>query len=251
MTFRVESKGLRGESFADVARRTGEIDGVPVASDATDSEVLALLRAYDGGTISDALDKLLYTSPAITALSVSPATAEIGASVNPTVSYTVTGNVTAQTLNGDAVTPGNGSTGDTGVTADKSYTLAVTDGAAPAGTDNSASASASITFFNRRFWGASDSATLDSAGVVGLASSELSNARGKSLSVDGGADPGKYIFFAYPAALGDPASYKIFGFDEEPVKTTVSVTTAAGATLDYIVLRSPEKLTGTVPVEIG
>ncbi|QIG80121.1 hypothetical protein [Stakelama tenebrarum] len=206
---------------------------------------------YGETNVGAALDKLLYVGPAITALSVAPATAEVGQSVDPTISYTVTGPVTAQTLNGDAVSTGSGSTGDTGVTADKSYTLAVTDGDAPAGTDNGDSAAASITFLNRRYWGASDSATLDSAGVVGLASSELSNARVKALSVDGGADPGKYIFFAYPAALGDPASYKIFGFDEEPIKTTVSVTTAAGATLDYIVLRSPEKLTGTVPVEIG
>ena len=45
MTVRLALRGLRGESFADVARRQGSIAGTAVSSSATDSQVLAALVA--------------------------------------------------------------------------------------------------------------------------------------------------------------------------------------------------------------
>ena len=36
-------RGARGESFADIARRAGEINGVPVAPDASDETVMNAL----------------------------------------------------------------------------------------------------------------------------------------------------------------------------------------------------------------
>ena len=106
---------------------------------------------------------------------------------------------------------------------------------------------ASISFLHRRYWGVSGSATLNSAGVVGLAGTDLSSGRAKSATVTA-AD--QYVYVAYPAEWGDPSSYKLFGFGEAPVKTTVSVTKSNGATVSYIVLRSPLKLTGPVSVEV-
>ncbi|MEE4451464.1 hypothetical protein [Novosphingobium resinovorum] len=212
--------------------------------------IAGLLNYKPGVSVAAALDKLLYPGLSITALTVTPSQIEQGASVAVTVAWTISGTITGQTLEGVAVAPADRSKVFPGVSASNAFDLTVTDAAAPGGAV-SANRSASVTVLPRRFWGVADAAALDSAGVVALAGSELSNARAKSLTVEGSAAPGKYAYYAYPASLGDPASYKIYGFDEAPVKTTVSVTTAAGATLNYIVLRSPNKLTGTIPVEIS
>jgi len=99
----------------------------------------------------------------------------------------------------------------------------------------------------RRYWGVSGSATLNSAGVVGLGGTELSNARDKEFGVTAS---DQYVYYAYPAALGDHAIYRLYGFDETAVETTVSVTKANGATVSYTVLRSPLKVTGVAPVEV-
>jgi hypothetical protein len=98
-----------------------------------------------------------------------------------------------------------------------------------------------------RFWGVSGNTALTGAQVVALTGSELSSARAKAFSV---AAADQYVYFAYLASLGDPTGYAIGGFAESYVKTVVSATTAAGHTADYIVLRSTNKLTGTVPVEV-
>jgi hypothetical protein len=106
---------------------------------------------------------------------------------------------------------------------------------------------ATVTFLPRRFWGVSASDALTKAQVIALAGSELSSGRAKAVTVNPAA---QFVYLAYLAALGDPTAFKIGGFNEQYVKTTVSVTTAAGLTADYTVLRSLNKLTGAAPVEV-
>lgn len=106
---------------------------------------------------------------------------------------------------------------------------------------------ASVRFFPRRFWGVSASDALTKTQIIALAGSELSDSRGKAFTAN---PAGQYVYYAYLASLADPAGFKIGGFNEQYVKTTVSVTTAAGLTADYIVLRSLNKLTGSVSVEV-
>jgi hypothetical protein len=55
MSYDIETAGLRGESFADVARRVGSIDGVAIAADATDQEVLDAVA-------ENAIDTLTFVS---------------------------------------------------------------------------------------------------------------------------------------------------------------------------------------------
>lgn len=43
MTYRQDMIGLRGESFADIARRLGSVNGVEIPSDATDQQALDLI----------------------------------------------------------------------------------------------------------------------------------------------------------------------------------------------------------------
>jgi hypothetical protein len=99
----------------------------------------------------------------------------------------------------------------------------------------------------RRYWGVSANTALTGAQVIALAGSELSAGRAKAFSV---AAADQHVYFSYLASLGDPTGYAIGGFAEGYVKAVVSVTTAAGHTADYIVIRSTNKLTGTVPVEV-
>ena len=110
-----------------------------------------------------------------------------------------------------------------------------------------ATRTATVTFLPRRFWGVSASDALTKGQVIALAGSELSPSRAKAVTVNPAA---QYVYVVYLASLGDPTGFKIGGFNEQYVKTTVSVTTAAGLTADYIVLRSLNKLTGTVSVEV-
>lgn len=201
-------------------------------------------------TVFDVLASLTYSVPEIATMSVSPTQVERGASVNVTVTWTVTGSITAQTLEGTSIDVAVRSQTFNNVTASNTYDLVVTDGDAPDGPVN-VTRTAAITLMSRRYWGISSQTTLTSAQIVALASSELNNTRAKTLTLDGGVSPGSYLYYAYPASLGNPTSYKIYGFDEDPVITTVSVTTAAGATLNYTVLRSPNMLTGSASVEIG
>jgi uncharacterized cupin superfamily protein len=80
-------RGLRGESFADVARRIGNFAGYPVASDATDAEVLDLL--------TDAVSELVAAGSFTVIAPVRVAT---------TANITLSG---AQTIDGVAVVAGN------------------------------------------------------------------------------------------------------------------------------------------------
>jgi hypothetical protein len=112
---------------------------------------------------------------------------------------------------------------------------------------NGKARTASVRFFPRRFWGVSASDALTNAQIVALAGSELSDSRSKAFTANAA---GQYVFYAYLASLADPGGFKIGGFNEQYVKAVVSVTTAAGLTADYIVLRSLNKLTGAVSVEV-
>lgn len=127
--------------------------------------------------------------------------------------------------------------GTMAINATTSFTLSV----------NGKTATASVRFFPRRFWGVSASDALTKAQIMALAGSELSDGRAKAVTVNAAA---QYVFVAYVASLGDPTGFKIGGFNEQYVKTTVNVTTAAGLTADYTVLRSLNKLTGAASVEV-
>lgn len=132
------------------------------------------------------------------------------------------------------------------ITATVSFTAKIR-GAVPGYPAVEETRSVTFPFPHRRFWGVSGSATLNSAGVVGLGGSDLSSARGKEF---GATATDQYVYYAYPAALGDHSLYKLYGVDETPVETTVSVTKANGAAVSYTVLRSPLKQTGSVSVEV-
>ena len=104
--------------------------------------------------------------------------------------------------------------------------------------EDSMSASASVTFYHRRFFGASASADVD----ITTLSSELSNAKGKTITYD--CSGGKYFYYAYPTSLGK-ASFNIGGLAVGIEPTTTKITNAYGKEIEYYVYRSAEKQTGS------
>ena len=104
--------------------------------------------------------------------------------------------------------------------------------------EDSKSASASVTFYHRKFWGASADANV---GITTL-SSELSNAKGKTITYD--CSGGKYFYYAYPTSLGK-ASFNIGGLAVGIEPTTTKIVNDYGKEIEYYVYRSAEKQTGS------
>lgn len=110
---------------------------------------------------------------------------------------------------------------------------------APSGTD-SASASHKITFLYKRYWGVTTASSITESVIEGLANSELTSTKSKTLT-GVTASGTQYYVIAYPKALGALSS--IIQDGATPVlsaftQTTESVTNAAGYTQDYYVYRS-------------
>lgn len=204
---------------------------------------------HNGQTMAALIDKALYTPAVISGLTATPSVIEQGASVSVALAWTITGSITAQTINGATVPYADRSKTYTSVSVNTTYQLAITDSAAPGGAVGS-NASVSVAVRPRRYWGLSANTTLTSSEIIALSNSELNSTRAKSFIIDGGVSPGSYVYYAYLASLGDPTNYKIFGFDDVPVKSTVTVTTAVGAVLNYTVLRSENKLFGSISVDV-
>lgn len=238
-------------SFPTVAETWAKGKGLlkPDGTPAAPSSVAAGAVTYGSKTVEQVLNELTYVPMNISALTANPTTIEQGASVSVVLNWTVSGNVTGQSINGQNLSAAVRTTTFNNVSVSTTFTLFTFDTAAPGGTA-SVSRAVSVSVLPRRFWGVSANTSLTSAQIIALGGSELSNSRAKSFSVAAGSGGGQYVYYAYPASLNDPTAYKLFGFDESYVKTTVSVTTAAGATLNYTVLRSTNPLTGTVTVDV-
>lgn len=105
-----------------------------------------------------------------------------------------------------------------------------------AGNDKT-SATASVSFYHRRYWGVSAD---ESADITKL-TSELSNACAKTLAFD--CSGGRYFYYAYPKALGT-AAWKVGGFDvSDNVLTETTITNEYGLPVAYYVYRSKNLLT--------
>jgi hypothetical protein len=199
--------------------------------------------AYKGGlSVQDALDRLLYQAPAISSLAASPSQAEIGSTVTVTVSWTLTGSITGQTLKGAGLPIGNRSATYSGVAASTTYDLVVTDAAAPGGAAGDAK-SAAVTFLAKYYAGVLDATTITDAQLRGFAAQGLAAARGRSLTFD--ASAGGYPYYAWPASLGAIAGVTVGGLAMTDYSvTTRDVVNASGASISMNILRFNNRQTG-------
>ena len=185
--------------------------------------------------VQEALDQLLYVTPEVTSFTNNVNTVEIGVTITSvTFNWSFNKTMTSASINNGvgAVNPPLTTKTITGTwTTDTSWELTASDGT------NSADASTSIAFDNKRYWGVSALETLTSAEIIALGGSEFATSFDKSVVYDCSAGD-VYPYYAFPAAWGTPSNVTVGGlaFSAFTV-TTQSFTNASGYTSSYNVIR--------------
>ena len=189
-------------STNDLRTRNGQpfnfVDGVKIKGVDLEESLL---------TIQNSLDQIQYVAPVITAFTINGSSAlayEKGVSVaNLNMAWSLSGSVpNAQSINNGVGTVAVGTliktiTGP--FTVNATYSLTVTD-TNPSNIIVTATRSATISFMQKRHWGVSVNASLDSAGILALSGNELSSVKGKTVVYD--ATGGRYVYYAYPDSYG-------------------------------------------------
>ena len=197
----------------------------------------------------DALfSKVYYVKPTCS-LSASKAggTFEMGTTIASPIIFTWKTNkaITSQTLTGCTLADASVRTAiyNTNVTADKTFTLSVSDG------ENSASSSVSYKFLNNVFWGsASTVETYDSTFISALSNKRLASAVKGIYSFN--IASGEYGFWAVPSNM-TISSVWIGGFEVTVDDLgTVSYTNAQGYTRDYKLYKTGKSGLGAISAEI-
>ena len=197
----------------------------------------------------DALfSKVYYVKPTCS-LSATPrgGTFEMGTVISAPITFTWTINkaITSQTLTGCTLADASVRTAiyNTNVTADKTFTLSVSDG------ENSASSSVSYKFLNNIFWGSASTAeTYDSAFISALSNKKLASAVKGTYSFN--IASGEYGFWAVPSNM-TISSVWIGGFEVTVDDLgTVSYTNAQGYTRDYKLYKTGKSGLGAISAEI-
>ena len=191
---------------------------------------------------------MYYVKPTCS-LSASKAggTFEMGTTIASPIIFTWKTNkaITSQTLTGCTLADASVRTAiyNTNVTADKTFTLSVSDG------ENSASSSVSYKFLNNVFWGsASTVETYDSTFISALSNKRLASAVKGTYSFN--IASGEYGFWAVPSNM-TISSVWIGGFEVTVDDLgTVSYTNAQGYTRDYKLYKTGKSGLGTISAEI-
>lgn len=229
----VSNKFLYTDEDGNITLRELETEGTAETTTYTNADY------PDYTNVDLALDalfaKVYYVKPACS-LSANPSggTFEMGTTISAPITFTWTINkdITSQTLTGCTLADASVRTAtyNTNVTADKTFTLSVSDG------ENSATSSVSYKFLNKIHWGnAIEPTTYDGTFILGLTNSKLASSNKGSFSFNAGS--GEYCYFATPTSM-KVASAWVNGFqaDLEEV-TTVSHTNASGYTTNYTITR--------------
>jgi hypothetical protein len=210
-------------------------DGVDGASEA--GQVGFNNPIYDN--VQAALDALLYVAPKINSFTNNIGTREKGSSVDSvTLNWAFNKVMATVTLNGEDVDPASSSATVTGpFSMDQTWTLQASDG------QNTVSASTSISFAQKRYWGASALTALDDENIIGLGGSEFASNLDKSVTYD--CSGGMYPYYAYPASFGTPSAATVGGlaFSDLSV-TTQDFTNGSGFVESYNVVRFNALQTG-------
>ena len=171
----------------------------------------------------------------------------MGTTITSPITFTWTTNkaITSQTLTGCTLVDASVRTAiyNTNITADKTFTLSVSDG------ENSASSSVSYKFLNNVFWGSASTAeTYDSAFISALSNKKLTNAVKGIYSFN--IASGEYGFWAVPSNM-TISSVWIGGFEVTVDDLgTVSYTNAQGYTRDYKLYKTGKASLGAISAEI-
>jgi len=223
----------------------GSVD-LPLSSDDVD---------YNGQTLTEVLDELLYTPLTINSFSANPSTYEKGQVLTSVaLLWTYNKAVESQTITGTDVVSPSLLVGDrnkvvtlSNVAVNTVITLTADDVVA----DDNAAITRTVTlqFLNKLYWGKGViPGAVNSAFILALSNSELKSSRTKSFSID--ASTGEYIWFALPEAYGLP-SFLTNGFNGGfQLHSTISLTNASGHTENYRVYRTTNHSLGLTFVDV-
>ena len=204
------------------------------------------------------IDDMMSYTPITVSTTVSPTTAENGQSVDVTVSWNASKTPATLTVDGTAITPpiAIGSKVFNGVTATKSYAVRATDQGTIGKPPATASASATINFYNAIYYGvAAIPNEINSAFVTGLTHtlrSSVVNSTGYTMNITSG----KYGWIACPATSSTSSTssptFKIGGFEGGlELVATIDVTNAYNRTLSYKVFRTTNPSLGSTTVIVS
>ena len=197
----------------------------------------------------DALfSKVYYVKPTCS-LSATPrgGTFEMGTVISAPITFTWTTNkaITSQTLTGCTLTDASVRTAiyNTNVTADKSFTLSVSDG------ENSASSSVSYKFLNKVYYGsASEPDSYDSAFILGLSNNKFATSIKGSYPIT--VESGQFGYIACPKSFNAPSECYIGGFLTTLENAgEISFTNASGGVATYTILRTGKSGLGSLTME--
>ena len=191
--------------------------------------------------------KVYYTKPTCS-LSASPAggTFEMGTVITAPIVFTWTTNkpITSQTLTGFTLenTEVRTATYETDISANKTFTLSVSDG------ENSASSSVSYNFMNNVFWGSAPIGTYDSTFINGLSNKKLTNSVKGTYSFNIAA--GEYGYWAVPSNMSIPSVW-IGGFEVSLEDCgVVSYTNSKDYTREYRIYKTGQSGLGAISAEV-
>ena len=196
-------------------------------------------------TLEQQVADLLYEPIAVASMKCTPATAEMGQTVDAVaVAWTLNKDARTARLDGAEVSAEKAVTlnlTELGLTADKTWSLAVTDER-----EATASATAKLSFLNGVYYGAG-------AAPEGLDTSfltkTLSSTRKRTFTVNAGA--GEYIWYALPVRLGE-CTFKVGGFEGGfDLFAEVPFANSYGYTENYRIYRSARAGLGSTQVEVS
>lgn len=199
--------------------------------------------------IDDIMNTINYTAPKITSFTISPTTTsyEIGTEIAANTlsfSWTLNKDVATITFNGNTINNTMRTiVYNSALSTNKTFTLTVSD------EKNIASASKTISFIPKVYYGASSKTALTSAEIKALPNSKLKSSKSDTYSIT--ADAGQYGYLCMPTSFGIP-KVKIAGFDTELISVgTVSHTNASNYTQNYNVYRTSQTGLGTFSMVVS
>ncbi len=196
-------------------------------------------QAYEAAT---------YEEPQITSFTMNvDDTYEIGSTVNSiTFDWAYNKDITSQTLTDCTLASASVRTAtyDTPLSSNKTFTLTASDG------KNSVSASKSVSFKHKVYWGAaSEPSEFTSAFILALTGKKFATNYKGSYNMNLG--EGQYGYLAYPASWGTVSAWWIGGFEVETYDCgTIEFTNASGNTTTFRITRTTQPSLGSITAEV-
>jgi len=204
----------------------------------------------EGYYTKDEVSDLIYSPIRLYGVSVSPDIVEAGSLQSVTVYWQASRKPVSMNVDGIAVHPAaqSGSKVFTNITADRTFTVSVTDAGSASNDPYTATQSATVRFFNGIYFGASNEPSeYNSSFVITLPTKRLQPTPAGSFTVNAGTN--QYIYFACPSAF--TPRFNVNGFAGGfAVVATINFVNAYGNTMAYNIYRSDNKNLGATTVTV-